>query len=302
MSHLVAIPHLGAGHGVGLGVAPLVELDAGVVGTVDAGDLSSRAGLASSRGLDVQLEALDVELGLATIAIALVDLFLAYALHEVLTREPREGRCAQHGRGTLQQGCLGLVSMRPIRSSVMRVLTLLDGPLEPVLVPVGPGSVDAGRAGVGETALHDLDPVTAAIVVGNLARRLGDVDKARTRVLDLLVVEDLEADLVTSLDSVGSSATSLGALVAPKVRGVDNVVGDDRVVRVAVLASVCVLATNDLVVDGENVENVVGVDRQGRCKQREESTSLHVGGEKSEMNICSKEVNVVKERMESWNR
>jgi hypothetical protein len=55
-----------AGHLVGGGVAPLVELDAGVVGAVDTGNLSSGAELSSARGLDVELEALNVELSLAT--------------------------------------------------------------------------------------------------------------------------------------------------------------------------------------------------------------------------------------------
>jgi hypothetical protein len=172
---------------------------------------------------------------------------------------------------------------------------LLDGPLEPVLVPVGPVLVDAGLAGVDETALHDLDPVTAAIVVLDLGGSLGDVDKARAGVLDPLVEEDLEADLVTGLDGVGTGVAGDGTLVAAEVGRVDDVIGDDGVERVGVLAGIGVLAANGLVVDHEDVENVVGIGRHGRRQKGEESTSLHgVGREKSEMNICSEEKKVVK--------
>lgn len=66
MNRLLAGVELGAGHGVRLGVVPLVELDTGIVGAVETGDLNSGAEGSSARGLDVQLEALNVELGLAT--------------------------------------------------------------------------------------------------------------------------------------------------------------------------------------------------------------------------------------------
>lgn len=169
---------------------------------------------------------------------------------------------------------------------------LLDGPLEPILVPVGPALVNTRGAGVGKTALHDLGPGAAAIVVLDLSGSLGDVDKSRTGMLDPLVVEDLEAKLVTGLDGVGTGVTSDSAPVAAEVVGVDNVVGDDGVVRVAVLASVGILATDGLAVDDEDVEDVVGIGRHRRHKQSEESTSLHVGGVKSKLNICSKEEKV----------
>ena len=68
---------------------------------------------------------------------------------------------------------------------------LLDGPLEAVLLPAGPRSVDTRRAGVVEAGLHDLDPVARAVVGSDGARGLGNVDESRARVLNELVVEEL---------------------------------------------------------------------------------------------------------------
>lgn len=242
------VEELGTGHGVGLGVAPLVESNTGVLSAVETGNLHSGAKFSSTRGLDVELEALHVELGLSNVT--LVD-------SNVLDADK-----------VFTSGDL-----------------VLDGPLEPVLLPAVPGSVDARSAGVGEATLHDLGPFTTAIVVGNLSRSRGDVDESRTGVLNLLVEEELEANLVTSLDSVGGSAAGLGSLVAAEVGRVDNVVGERGHVRVGVLTGVGVVTTDGLVVDGQNVEDVVGIGSHGRRKQSEERTSLHVGSEKRELNI-----------------
>ena len=86
---------------------------------------------------------------------------------------------------------------------VLRAFRAATAYLKAVLLPAVPSSVHAGLAGVLEAALHDLDPVTRAVIIGDLARSLGDVDEARTGMLNLLVVEELEAELVTSLDVVG---------------------------------------------------------------------------------------------------
>lgn len=250
-SRLLSVPHLGAGHGVGLGVVPneksvclsqyvcsvemdlpLVEGNTSIVSAVDTGDLGlGRRVTGAGRG-DLQLEALHVELSLADVALVDGDVLNA---DEVLASRN----------------------------------VLLDGPLKAVLLPAVPGSVDTGLAGVLEAALHDLDPVTAAVVVGNAARGLGDVDESRAGVLDLLVVGELEANLVASLDGVGGNTTSLSALVAAKVGRVNNLAGERGHVRVGVLAGVSIVTTDGLVVDHKTVEDVVGVDHQGR-KERED--------------------------------
>lgn len=68
-SRLLSVPHLGAGHRVRLGVVPLVERNAGVLSTVDTGnlDLGRKVALAGRR--NVELEALHVELSLADVAL-----------------------------------------------------------------------------------------------------------------------------------------------------------------------------------------------------------------------------------------
>lgn len=212
-------------------VTHLVECNTGVVGLVSTRELDSGAKLSSAAGLDLKLEALDVELRLADVALVEANVLNA---DEVLASGD----------------------------------ALLDGPLKPVLLPVGPGCVDTGRAGVVEAALHDLGPLAGAVVRLDVAGCLGDVDKAWAGVLDQLVVEQLEADLVTSLDSIGSSAASCGALVAAKVVAVHDVVGEGWIVRVAVLAGVRILATDRLSVDNQAVEDVVRVGTK-RCQQGE---------------------------------
>jgi hypothetical protein len=214
----------------------LVERNAGVGSLVNTGDLDSGTGLASTAGLDLKLVALDVELSLADVTLVEADVLDA---DEVL-------------------------SSRDV---------VLDGPLQPVLLPAVPSCVDTGSAGVLEAALHHLDPVTAAIVRLDGARCLGDVNEAWAGVLDELVVEDLESELVACLDSVGGSVTCGGALVAAKVVAVHQLGGDRWVVGVAVLADVGILATDGLSVDNQAVEDVVSVGSKRR-KKREEGDCL----------------------------
>jgi hypothetical protein len=228
---------LGAWHGVGLGVVPLVERNPGVVGLVDTRNLDSGTELGSSRALDLELEALDVELRLADVG--LVETNVLYANKVFSSRD-----------------------------------ALLDGPFKTILLPARPGGVGARAGGVGETALHDLGPVTRSIIALDIRRSLGDVDEARAGVLNLLVVEELEADLVASLDGVGGGVAGSGSLVAAEVVGVHNVVGERRVVGVAVLASVCILAADRSTVDDETVEDVVGVGTKGR-NERKKSGGFH---------------------------
>ena len=160
---------------------------------------------------------------------------------------------------------------------------LLHCPFEAILLPGLPGCVDTGCAGVLEAGLHHLGPVTGTIVAGDATGSLGNVNKSRAGVLNELVEEELEAELVTGLDSVGGGVAGLSALVAAEVVRVDNLVGERRLVRVGVLTSVGVIAANGVAVDDETVEDVVGVSAKGRS-QGEESSDLHVvdGGRKNE--------------------
>ena len=241
---LVSVPDSRAGVGVGLGVAPLVEGNTSIGRLVDTRDLDSRAGLSSTGGLDLKLEALDVELCLADVALVETNVLNA---DEVFT-------CRD---------------------------VLLYCPLEAILLPVGPGGVDTGGGGVVEAALHHLDPIAGTIVVLNRARSLGDVDKARAGVLNKLVEEELEAELVASLDSVGGSVAGDSALVATEIIAVNDFRRERWVVGVAVLARVGIVTSDSLAVDDEAVEDVVGVGTKGR-NESEEGSDLHVvdgGGE-----------------------
>jgi hypothetical protein len=156
-----------------------------------------------------------------------------------------------------------------------RLLTVLDGPLQPVLLPAVPSSVHSRGAGVLQAALHDLHPVARSIVVGDLSRSLGDVHEARARVFDEFIVEYLEAEFVASLDRIGGGLLVQRALVASQVVGVHQLAGDRGVVRVVVLANVGVFSSDAGAVDDQAVEDVVRVGTEGR-KKREKSNSLHV--------------------------
>lgn len=105
--------------------------------------------------------------------------------------------------------------------------------------------------------------------------------------LNKLIIEDLEAKLVTRLDGVCRSASSLGALVAAKIRRVHQFAWDGGVVRVAVLARVGVLAADRGAVDDETVENVMGVSTQWR-EERKKSNCLHGEDETNAMIVVKR--------------
>jgi hypothetical protein len=246
-NRLVSVPDSRAREGVALGVVPLVECDTGIGSLVRAGELDCRARISSATGLDLQLEALDVELRLADVALVQANVLDA---DEVLASGD----------------------------------VLLNSPLEPILLPRVPGGVRARGAGVLEAALHDLDPVAGAVVALDGARRLGDVDEARAGVLDELVVEDLEAELVTDLDGVGGGVAGGGALVAAEIVAVHQLAGDRGVVRVAVLAGVGVLAADGSTVDDEAVEDVMRIGTEGRDESEKSYCVDHVERLRNEAN------------------
>jgi hypothetical protein len=62
------VPDSRAGEGVGLGVVPLVEGNTGVGGLVNTGNLDGGTKFAGSRRLNLELEALNVELGLTDVS------------------------------------------------------------------------------------------------------------------------------------------------------------------------------------------------------------------------------------------
>lgn len=150
---------------------------------------------------------------------------------------------------------------------------LLDSPLQPILLPAAPTAVVAGACWVAQTGLVDLDPVAGAIIVLDTTRSLGNVDVSWTWVLDELVVEKLEANLVTSLDVVGGGAAGLGSLVASKIVAVHELVRERGVVAVAVLASVCILSTDGSTVNDQAVKYVMRLGE--RRQQGGEKDGLH---------------------------
>jgi hypothetical protein len=84
---------------------------------------------------------------------------------------------------------------------------------------------DSGRGGGRVVAcrlclvidLH-LEPVTRAVVGSDAAGGLGHVKESRAGMLDELVVENLQADLVSGADFVGlGSRVGLGTLVASEI-------------------------------------------------------------------------------------
>ena len=85
----------------------------------------------------------------------------------------------------------------------------------------------------------------------------------------------LEAQLVSSLDSVRCRVASLGSLVAAEIGRVEQLAGKGRHVRVGVLAGVGIVATNGRSVHDQTVEDVVRVGTERR-KQSEDSDGLHI--------------------------
>ena len=89
--------------------------------------------------------------------------------------------------------------------------------------------------------------------------------------------EDLEADLVASLDVIGGCRAGLGSLVAAEVVAVHQLAREGGHVRVGVLSSVRILATHGGAVHDQAIEDVVRIDSEGR-EQGQESDGLHDGG------------------------
>ena len=236
---LALVPNLGAGHNVRLGVAPLVVRNSGVVGGVDAGNLEKWRWVPSSRSLNLQLIALNIELRLSNMALVKPDVLNA---DKVLSWWDRLG----------------------------------DSELNAVLLPQAPGSIISGAAAA-NALLPCFEPIAGAVIVGNRARSLGHINEARAGMLNELVVEELEAEDVAGLDGVGSCASGLCALVAAQLIGSDDVICEGRVVGVAVLPDVGIFAADGLAVDDEAVEDVVGLCDEGRREQGDETDGLHVG-------------------------
>jgi hypothetical protein len=201
-------------------------------------------------------------------------LTLVYEVSICLTYSSYMEVTYQRAQDIRQPGCLRRSALCSHTASRV-CLTLLNGPLQPVLLPGFPSGVLARRAGVLEATLHDLHPVTGTIVVGNTSRCLGNVHETRAGVLNEFVVENFEAELVTRLDSVGSGLLVQRALVASKVVGVHELAGDGGVVRVRVLANVGIFASDVGAVDDQPVEDIMRVGTERR-KQREKSNGLHV--------------------------
>lgn len=102
---------------------------------------------------------------------------------------------------------------------------LLDCPLKAVLLPAAPVVVHS-RLVAAKPSLHYLHPVTTTIVTLDTGvGGLGYVDKAWAGVLDELVVEELEPNLVASLDGVRCRRSWLSALVAAQIVRVHELAG-----------------------------------------------------------------------------
>ena len=82
-------------------------------------------------------------------------------------------------------------------------------------------------------------PITATVVVlYTRVRSLADINESWSRMLDKLVVEELEPNLVTCFDCVGGGRARLSSLIATKVVGVHELAGVRGVVGVGVLPRV----------------------------------------------------------------
>ena len=235
--HLLAIPNSGTRHNI-LGGAgrPLVVADSRVVSVVNTGNLDERSRGSATRAVDLQLSTLDVELCPALEAFVKTDVFHT---DQILA-----------GRNIFW-----------------------DSVLETILLPRAPRPVIA-RASTAQALLVHLEPIPRAIVRCDRVRGLRHVDKARAGMLNKFSVEQLEADLVSGVDLIGLRVASSGTNVAPEVFSRDYV-GEGRVVRITVAAEVVVLATNRLVVDDEDVEDVVGIHSHAKGGEGEKVVEFH---------------------------
>jgi hypothetical protein len=242
-TRLLILPDSGTGHDVGGGVIPLVEVDAGVVRGVNAWDLEERGRSSGTAALNFELVAFDVELGLALMSLMKTDVFDA---NKVLPSRDL-------GR---------------------------DSVLHAILLPCAPSRISTWAVAA-QARGHDCEPIARAVIV--LHRRplrcLGEHNESWSRVLDEFIVEELESELVTSLDCVCAGVASLGALVASEVAVVEDFAREGRVIGVGVPTSICVLSANRLTIDNETVEDIVCLSKR-RHEHGGESECLehHSGG------------------------
>jgi hypothetical protein len=187
---------------------------------------------------------------------------------------------ATTGDGNLHAGdvVLGLVHVRSVDTDVLNaeeVLaiggTLGDLDIGGGRVVVAPGVLGEVTAGVADTLLHDLEPVTVTLVGLDIATGVGHVSQSRSGVTHLSTDTELEGDHITSLDigdlSVGTGGG--GTLVADDVLAISERVVADIGGRVGgELDGVVLGSTGEvtdvlersgvLAVDGGNLEEVVG--------------------------------------------
>jgi hypothetical protein len=230
-----ARPDLGAGHGESLG--SVVDGEVGVligllVGTGELGHLGVDLTSAATGNLDLSTR--DVVLGLVDVRSVDTDVLNA---EEVLAVG-----------GTL--GDLDIGGRR---------------------VVVAPGVLGEVTAGVADTLLHDLEPVTVTLVGLDIATGVGHVSQSRSGVTHLATDSELEGDHITSLDigNLGLATSASGTLVADDVLTISEGVVADVGGRVGgELDGVVLGSTGEvtdvlersgvLAVDGGNLEEVVG--------------------------------------------
>lgn len=183
-----ARPDLGAGHGESLG--SVVDGEVGVligllVGTGELGHLGVDLAGAATGNLD--LSARDVVLGLVDVRSVDTDVLNT---EEVLAVGGSLGNLDIGGRG----------------------------------VVVAPGVLGEVTAGVADTLLHDLEPVTGAVVGLDITTGIGHVSQSRSGVTHLGTDSELEGDHITTLDLKNLGVgTGLGAaLVADDIITVDE--------------------------------------------------------------------------------
>ncbi len=86
--------------------------------------------------------------------------------------------------------------------------------------------------------------------------------------LDKLIVCELEADGVASVDIVRLGRSIRRAHIATHILGVDHIVRERGHIAVRVLADVRVVRTDGLSVNNELREDVMGVGGKRSCQQR----------------------------------
>ncbi|KAI6774334.1 hypothetical protein HG531_001183 [Fusarium graminearum] len=203
---------------------------------------------------------------------------------------------ATTGDGNLHAGdvVLGLVDVGSVDTDVLNteeVLaiggTLGDLDIGGGRVVVAPGVLGEVTAGVADTLLHDLEPITVTLVGLDIATGGGHVGQSRSGVTHLGTNTELEGDHITSLDIGNLSRSTLGGgtLVADDVLAISEGVVADIGRRVGrELDGVVLGRTGEvsdvlersrvLAVDGGDVEEVVGRGDLGKGSEGD-SRELH---------------------------